>query len=504
MAASTKPAGFFPKTRSRTGCFTCRKRKKKCDECYPVCSGCARNFLCCVWPERSSDSLPKGFKIDTDTGDYHLSVEKTKSSVPTGSIFPTETSFSLTEESKSTDDEVPAKMCSVISIDSYEHEVPELSSEDDAHNFILFKVSPPAHSVPLDESVSHGALNEHDKFVSKLLDGCSPVICEIMFAISSYCQGGPRGDYLAGCHFKKTLELLSSSKEQGSDWLGVAVQNIRGIHGSFDLQSEENLRNVVESLRYDVQRHNIAEETVLTNFLFGYSVGIAMLPEPEVAKMVSPFQLFDQIRDQVSTVLFAGSNNAWLRNVILGCAFNSYECLCKLLWIMRQSKSLPSKRRADCLGRVKKDMTLIWMTLQTSEIQLESIEPHEHSRSVLYFAKYLHQALELLQIKISDPGVESTSPVVTFYLNQLINMYQMSDGLVPGCLKVLPLFVASCAAQTIEQRVFTSKELYLVARDLNLRFVEKLVIDVEECWCLEEAGGAATFDALATGFHFES
>ncbi|KAF5687346.1 C6 transcription factor [Fusarium denticulatum] len=35
-----------PIIRSRTGCFTCRKRKKKCDE-----SGCKRNKLDCVWPE---------------------------------------------------------------------------------------------------------------------------------------------------------------------------------------------------------------------------------------------------------------------------------------------------------------------------------------------------------------------------------------------------------------------------------------------------------------------
>ncbi|KAM5511068.1 hypothetical protein FOXYSP1_11168 [Fusarium oxysporum f. sp. phaseoli] len=40
-----------PIIRSRTGCFTCRKRKKKCDESKPICSGCKRNKLDCVWPE---------------------------------------------------------------------------------------------------------------------------------------------------------------------------------------------------------------------------------------------------------------------------------------------------------------------------------------------------------------------------------------------------------------------------------------------------------------------
>lgn len=37
-------------SRSRTGCFTCRRRKKKCDERKPICSGCRQNSLECNWP----------------------------------------------------------------------------------------------------------------------------------------------------------------------------------------------------------------------------------------------------------------------------------------------------------------------------------------------------------------------------------------------------------------------------------------------------------------------
>ncbi|KAB8207780.1 fungal-specific transcription factor domain-containing protein [Aspergillus parasiticus] len=44
-------------TRSRTGCLTCRRRKKKCDERHPVCSGCDRNRLPCGWV--SNDLVPR-------------------------------------------------------------------------------------------------------------------------------------------------------------------------------------------------------------------------------------------------------------------------------------------------------------------------------------------------------------------------------------------------------------------------------------------------------------
>lgn len=44
-------------TRTKTGCYCCRKRKKKCDEMKPACSGCVRNMLTCVYP--SPDQIKK-------------------------------------------------------------------------------------------------------------------------------------------------------------------------------------------------------------------------------------------------------------------------------------------------------------------------------------------------------------------------------------------------------------------------------------------------------------
>ncbi|KAJ9115427.1 hypothetical protein QFC22_005184 [Naganishia vaughanmartiniae] len=46
-------------TRSRIGCFTCRRRKKACDLGKPVCQGCTRLGLDCQWPMNYQDTLPK-------------------------------------------------------------------------------------------------------------------------------------------------------------------------------------------------------------------------------------------------------------------------------------------------------------------------------------------------------------------------------------------------------------------------------------------------------------
>lgn len=41
------------KRRTKSGCLTCRKRKKKCDEDLVdgKCQACTRNFLQCCWPQ---------------------------------------------------------------------------------------------------------------------------------------------------------------------------------------------------------------------------------------------------------------------------------------------------------------------------------------------------------------------------------------------------------------------------------------------------------------------
>ncbi|KAL1846248.1 hypothetical protein VTK73DRAFT_318 [Phialemonium thermophilum] len=51
--APVTPANKVTKGRSKTGCLTCRKRKKKCDEAKPRCMNCEKNAVVCEgYPEK--------------------------------------------------------------------------------------------------------------------------------------------------------------------------------------------------------------------------------------------------------------------------------------------------------------------------------------------------------------------------------------------------------------------------------------------------------------------
>lgn len=84
--------------RSRTGCFTCRSRKKKCNEARPICSGCRRNDLECCWPAPvSSAKRPKEGNIKpTTTAALQPALSKTLTTFDSGAVIfrPRPASFS--------------------------------------------------------------------------------------------------------------------------------------------------------------------------------------------------------------------------------------------------------------------------------------------------------------------------------------------------------------------------------------------------------------------------
>ncbi|TAQ84082.1 hypothetical protein B7494_g7590 [Chlorociboria aeruginascens] len=57
---STQSSEHIKHRRTRSGCFTCRGRRVKCDEARPVCDRCKKGSRDCVYPETSTLAKPSG------------------------------------------------------------------------------------------------------------------------------------------------------------------------------------------------------------------------------------------------------------------------------------------------------------------------------------------------------------------------------------------------------------------------------------------------------------
>ncbi|TID30609.1 hypothetical protein CANINC_000764 [Pichia inconspicua] len=165
------------KIRTRSGCFTCRKRKKKCDEIGPVCSGCSRNFLKCVWPDQPTQNLPKHFEISSALVKHDTSIqslpEKGRSIPPTtfeihnekvDSKFCTTKAEVLSEMQRNDESiiecvsSIPTKLCSVFELKSYKHKnpFPKTAVIPDSIDVILDSISANPSVSPSSSTKSFG------------------------------------------------------------------------------------------------------------------------------------------------------------------------------------------------------------------------------------------------------------------------------------------------------------------------------------------------------------
>ncbi|PYH47170.1 Zn(II)2Cys6 transcription factor [Aspergillus saccharolyticus JOP 1030-1] len=113
---STKRLRTEPIVRVRTGCWACRRRKKKCDEAKPVCGGCVRNRLTCQWPS-SVLGVPDSAAVTATTTPYteshahgleHVSRAQHRTSSSPGT--PSAASSSTSSDSAVSPEEIPRDM----------------------------------------------------------------------------------------------------------------------------------------------------------------------------------------------------------------------------------------------------------------------------------------------------------------------------------------------------------------------------------------------------------
>lgn len=445
-----------PKTRSRNGCLTCRKRKKKCDEKGPVCSGCERNYIKCVWPDHIKSKVdPPVIAIKVEDGVGPLLIDTS---------------------------DIPTELCGVFEIQNYKHE----KASDLIENVISLS----------DRKIYDDLLSYKPK--SKLLLPIEEAdsFKDLLFpnnTTSSSCGGD--------------VSLMGKRETIKLTWESLAIQIITFAENKLSLCT----RSIVKEFNIEDLNKNLLNE-----FLFNYPMLLFFQPSLDIP---SPFETFEIYNGDYNSIL-ESKDNKWFNQVLETSIFQIFECFAKLTWLIKKTDD----ERIKLIESLKMDVSSIWTTIQTIEIQLDNTnedttngdntlrslglntpQPIEQQNHLIEFAKLAYMALQIIYLKCSDKEVDNNTPIIGFYIDQFIRSYEnylaIENSSIPKFMFIFPLIVSACASQTLSQREFISKELYLISYDLKMPFIEKVVSDIEESWGLDFNGGTQnTFNKLINGF----
>lgn len=435
-----------------------------------MCSGCERNFITCVWPD-------------------HITHAKTSDHVELN-----EEDMGIAVDLES--NEVPLELCGVFEVSDYKH-------------------------------------RQNSKVMESVISFEDQKMYDDLLAYKSESKFMEHNDQLRNMIVNQQEQLyldqeLRRREEENSDlnggvlnpiiksnWEALAIQIVTNAERKLSLST----RPSVKDFNLENLTRNLFDEFLSTYpllFLFNQGNDIP-----------SPFETFELYNGDFNKVL---QSKNWLNQALEISILQIFECFAKLSFLVNKGDT----ERDLVIDKLQADIASIWTTIQTIEIQLTSTpspipsleqpqpikqntptptisstnvnnDDHAKYTQLIEFSKLCYMALQIFYLKIKDHETDTNSPVVGFYIDQFIASYESylsyEHPRVCNLMFIFPLIINACASNTLEQREFISKELYLISYDLKLPFVEKIVNEIEESWGLDfNTGSQLTFNKLITGF----
>ncbi|CDK28184.1 unnamed protein product [Kuraishia capsulata CBS 1993] len=381
--------------RKKTGCFTCRKRKIKCDESSPECLNCSRGTFKCIWPDNQS-SLPHTaeFKVEkydsakrsrksrfVDSGIVTRRNKRPKRAiqivaqvgfVQNENSGPGSQEQSLTakqERSENIESDqralIESILLSPLPMDNYHNWIPGVTLDlQSAHLYYLYvnyfvpSISPqPFVSKYMQPSALFISAGSQSQGLRELFYLCSAYYL-------SHCR--PEMNQKAELQYVKSIGIINHELEtNGSgyteDWMGVASQllcissriyarswekSTKNLAISYKLLLKKKKQAVIEeindtsSLQMDKSSLDISSPRDIIFFdSFAYNYAICLLwCSPERLKILpSPFVVFDRIGRDLFEHYRAGF---WMNSPCFGAAFEAFELVAKISWLSKQTTPL--------------------------------------------------------------------------------------------------------------------------------------------------------------------
>lgn len=464
-----------PKTiikRSKKGCFTCRQRRKACDQIRPICSGCKRNLLACEWPQYENQTLREFNARKAQLEEDQSNTSSVRSDpTPKSPLQPVEPSYKLS--TSSLDDFYHENRNSVQKIlilrdTSLENYLAEENFLDIVFGRLISKIAPKK----IQQKLSRHLID--------LMASSEAILKATVCLGSSYIlnrDGGPYNKIVSDTNYQEALiELQRIFKDTGEDEVDLLALNAIVILTVREQNVGLGTHEVLKHLRalYFLINKRISKEGELNlfsfllavdAFLYHYSTNLLFYLPTQIDVLPDPFLLEKQLN--LIYGYYTAKNDD--TNPILSSSYDSFIISSQACYLYRQSTN-PGKKA--CLAKI---------LLLTIRRMLH------HSLDLASYTKLRYHATNIVLHKIIDHEVSHKSPTIQAEVNAIISCIPSVDLDWYLLLSSWSLFLCGlCCCKTDDRNVI--RVLFLRNSSDGLMNSEQSIINFLEYVWSEDIG----------------
>ncbi|CDK25217.1 unnamed protein product [Kuraishia capsulata CBS 1993] len=509
--------------RVKSGCFTCRSRKKKCDESGPVCRNCLKGSFECVWPQRRNQTLPHtSFKVkkikNNKTVFICVSMEDEKTV--------TRKRYDLAISCRN-DPGPTSRLYSIpgVILDSesamllkafMQGFVPSITPQ-----FTLPIITPGGIAIPLlpissafrevcfacgasylawkNASMVELAQKRYQRSMKTLfdeikhqnVDGSEDWLVYSMLILSL------REKYFGASNAKCTHHLIAAYQmmlKRRHERLNGNSQHDHSLSQFDKMKFEQYLTHpstemdANEFLVYDLvdegsgeTRKQVAftaqDKYMVDSFAYNYSVELLLCTEQALGKFPSPFDFFDDFRDIMTTPVF-DLPVEWMNNPILGAAREGFEVCAKASWIARKHGN--HRHEAELLYHITAHETVGDLPMECNQLQERDIT---HLKCSLLTRMILMKAAHLLLRKVLFADIATDDPIIQNDVETILTHLALIPNYHPICSIIpWPIMIAGSAALHENQRQFIRKRTSEIGDYVHTHYSYQMLEFFEKAW----------------------
>ncbi|QEL62725.1 hypothetical protein CJJ09_004904 [Candidozyma auris] len=313
--------------RSRSGCLTCRRRKVKCDETKPACSGCLRSNYKCMWPTSEKESLSHG---------EEFRLEKVPSAKRYQFVMYRggDDKYETNNEQIGTDNGLANDRSAKL-----ENE-PAWGSAPD--NVFLYQAFVDGFLKAVSPQICHPRLSPVANFVPYSMS--NPIVMDVVNACAASFLSKANPDMRLESKKRYSICLnnfansLAKAQSGVEEWMVAAVILLclrDKFSGSSPIVPASHLAKALEMLRQlrtSGKSSLVSLKFLIESFLFNYTVMLLTGTHEVVSRLPSPFEVYDEWREILDFSPFHHTV-PFMKYPIFGAAREAYELAAKVSWL---------------------------------------------------------------------------------------------------------------------------------------------------------------------------